>query len=836
MRRHTPTAAWWDRVTEVFTQALDLEPGKRRAFLRSTLAAEPDALAEAEALLAAHMSDGSLDMLAARLAGDVDAAVAAPGDPAARGHIGRYQIRGLLGSGGMGIVYLAEYDAGGFSQRVAVKVLRAGGAGALVPRFLEERRILASLNHGGIPRFIDGGVSEGGAPYFAMEFIEGTAIDRYCDAARASLRRRLALFASVCDTIHYAHQHLVVHRDLKPSNILVTNTGEVKVLDFGIAKLLAGLGTTEITRTGQRWMTPEYASPEQLRGEPITTSVDVYTLGVLLYELVTGRRAHVAPDRVALERRIVEDDPPRPSEVITAEAAAARGTNAQRLKRAVQDDVDTIILKALHKDPAHRYITAAEFGDDIRRFLAGLPVRARPDTTMYRTRKFIQRNRRLVVVGVIAAVSVLGATAQSIVSERRQRESARLAALERDKAEQVSRFVVGLFAGVNPLRPAGSEVTAREMLDSGAVRVKSELANQPAVQGSLLAVLASSYEGLGKIDEARNANDEAIKVLRMAPVVDSVTLAAALVTRARMFTIHRQRDSAKAAAQQAIALLRALARRPESQVGGELSVLADAFQVAGDVDSADVYAARAVARARAGTDLGQLASALSHEAALAAHRGHNVRAESLLVEIVSLRRRELPPAHPEIALALGGLGNLRAAMGKLPEARADLQATAGLLGRSLGKQHVYYASTVADLARVLERQGELEHADRWYREAIESRRAIFGDTSVTIARVKGMQASVREKMGKLDEAESMFRESLTGRERSLGNRSWEAAMAANALANFYRRTARPAKALPLHEQAAEILRSLGASSADRLATVEKDLKLSREAASAAPSR
>jgi len=353
--------------------------------------------------------------------------------------VGPYRLERELGRGGMGIVYLAERDDGQFRQRVALKLVRRGLEvdDRLVRRFREERRILASLEHPHIARLVDGGLTDDGLPWFAMEFVEGEPIDRYCDARQLAIEDRLALFATVCDVVQAAHQQRVVHRDLKPSNVLVTADGQPKLLDFGIAKLLErdGDGPTTVTGSGERLLTPEHASPEQIRGEPVTEAGDVYSLGVLLYELLTGRRPFRCTGRSAAEigRMVLEDEPPRPSAAVARPAesgtrvpvdiATARATSLVRLQRRLRGDLDAIVLKAMRKEPESRYAAAAELADDVRRHLSARPVVARRGTGGYRVRRFARRHR--LSLSMAALGMLIGGAALAVVASTMRRSADR---------------------------------------------------------------------------------------------------------------------------------------------------------------------------------------------------------------------------------------------------------------------------------------------------------------------------------------------------------------------------------------------------------------------------
>jgi serine/threonine-protein kinase len=407
--------------------------------------------------------------------------------------VGRYLLLGKLGEGGMASVHLARRSDGQFEQQVAVKLLKQGVYGEEGRRrFLQERQILARLQHPGIARLLDGGVTDDGTPFFVMERVEGLPVTAYCDENRLSVESRLRVFLEICEAAQYAYRNLVVHRDLKPSNILVDTTGRVKLLDFGIAKLLAE-GAEEqaaATRTTLRVMTPEYAAPEQVRGDPVTTATDVYSLGVLLYELLAGERPYRLARRAPgeLERAILDQDPSRPSDRATAHGSRPE---AGRLGRRLRGDLDRIALMALQKEPERRYPSAEALANDIHRHLAGLPVAARGDAFAYRARKFLRRH----TVGVVAAALVLLSLLGGLFAATWQ---ARRAQREASKAAAVKDFLGSLFSASDPSEARGRERTARDLLDEGARRIETDLQDQPEVQSEVTRLIANVYHQLGE--------------------------------------------------------------------------------------------------------------------------------------------------------------------------------------------------------------------------------------------------------------------------------------------------------------------------------------------------
>jgi hypothetical protein len=418
----------WQRIELLFDQALACPDAERSSFLADACGHDPDLHRELAAMLDSAPTAGSV----LRRAVTAEVRLLAAGAPATQvgQRIGRFRLLELLGEGGMGAVYLAERDDAQFSHRVAIKILaRAVGSPEAVARLRDERQILAALEHPHIVRLLDGGSTEDDLPYLVMEHIEGVAITRYAEQHRLAVRARIELVRRVCGALQYAHQNLVVHRDIKPSNILVDATGAPKILDFGIAKLLAPVGRFERearTRTGFAMFTPEYASPEQARGDAVSTATDVYSVGTVLYELVTGEPPH-RTEGSALDvlRVICEVDPPRPSSV----APAAR-------RRELAGDLDNIILKALHKEPARRYASMEQLADDLGRWLDGLPVAARTATLGYRARKFVRRNKRVVVAATLVVATLVAATVVSVRQAGRADEQA--AAAEAARADAIT--------------------------------------------------------------------------------------------------------------------------------------------------------------------------------------------------------------------------------------------------------------------------------------------------------------------------------------------------------------------------------------------------------------
>ena len=498
------TRETWQRVKEILHGALERPEAARAAFLEAACGGDQEVRGEVESLLASHEEAGEF----------IEPAPAAdspsPADRLGIGaDIGPYRIVQLIAEGGMGAVYQAVRVDDLYRKVVAIKVIRRGVHGQYALRHFDtERQILAHLDHPAIAKLLDGGTTPDGRPYFVMDFIAGTPIDEYCDRRRLTVRERLGLFLTVCSAVHYAHQNLVIHRDLKPPNILITEEGAVKLLDFGIAKLLDpdALGLDH-TLTTMQAMTPEYASPEQVSGGNITTASDVYALGVLLYRLLTGRRPYQLGSRSMDElwEQVRHREPRRPSVAVGGtedsvppdEIAAARGTRPDRLDRQLAGDLDNILLMALRKEPQRRYCSVEQFASDIRRHLDGHPVTARPDTIRYRAGKFIRRHRTPVAAVAIAVLSLVA----GIIAAAWQ---ARVATRERNRAEQRFQEVRGLARSVlfelhDAIAPLPGSTAARELLVKRAQQYLDSLAGESGGDASLQRERAAAYERIGDV-------------------------------------------------------------------------------------------------------------------------------------------------------------------------------------------------------------------------------------------------------------------------------------------------------------------------------------------------
>lgn len=503
----------WERLQELFSRAADLTDEEQDAFVAREIGDDEQLREELTKLLAADRGSSTTALTNA-----VGAALERTTRDRRKAVLGRvvnnYRLVSILGHGGTGTVYLAERADRQYSAQVAVKIIDAATIhGDLGQRFRAERQILASLNHANIARLVDAGETDEGQPYLIMEYVHGEPLDKYCDQQRLDIRGRLELFLQICSAVQYAHQNLIVHRDLKPANILVTAEGSPKLLDFGIAKLLDVGGDAAaalaLTRMNDRLLTPEYASPEQILGRAVTTASDVYALGVVLYELLTGLRPYSVPasaSQLELERTICISDPERPSAALKRAAtesnsdtspiagvAAARGLSIDKLSRRLAGDLDSIVLRALRKEPQHRYGSVEQLAADIRRHLSREPVLARQGNWTYYSSRFIRRHAFGVSAGAAFAVFLAAfAVVMSIQAQRIAVERDR-ATVESARAESVSDFMLSIFEASDPFEARGRQTTARELLDQAGRNIRGDLSQHPEVRARLLEAIGRAY-------------------------------------------------------------------------------------------------------------------------------------------------------------------------------------------------------------------------------------------------------------------------------------------------------------------------------------------------------
>lgn len=746
------------RLDAWFDEALSLEGDARDAVLRRIEAEDAALATELRALLAwANAGDDALPLPAsgpARWAALFDDDDLAHDNATLPDRIGVWTPVARIGHGGMGTVYRVERDADGFHQTGALKLLRPGSESEeFLRRFTEERRILATLTHPGIARLLDGGRSADGRPYLVMEYVDGAPLDRDCDRRGLSIDARIAVFLQIADAVAHAHRNLVAHRDLKPGNILVGADGAPKLLDFGIAKALrasavdSANSATEASSTLLRAFTPDYAAPEQVLGQATSTVTDVYQLGLLLYELLTGHRAQHAQDASprAVEAAVCESEPIRPSERIgddDRERCAARATTPTALRRRLRGDLDNIVLKALRKAPERRYASVALMIEDLERWRRGQTVRARPETWTYRSGKFLRRNAWAVaaattIFALIVGYSITATLQADALARERDRAQAEAA-----KARQIAALTRRLFEGAGPSVAGESPLTARQLLDNGWPLIERELDGQPDVQAELLDVVAGAYRDLGEYERAEALADSGLRAAKQA-VGQPLLLARARHGRGRVAIDRGDYALAEMHLRDALGDYRRMAERKDGgtdggdtvQAAAVLQDLAELADLRGEVVSAQaIYReALAIRRAHHGERHPEVAESL-HGLGMSLRRsGDYLGAEPLVSQALILRRQLLPPGHAEIAYTLSDLAQIRNDLGEFDSAEALYREALASQQKSLGPDHPDVATSMLSLARVLKTRRDIDGARALLERSLDIRRKVYGERHPAVA-------------------------------------------------------------------------------------------------------
>lgn len=738
----------WRRLEALFFEALDLDPASRPAFLERSCGADAGLRRELEALLkSSGRTLADLRLPAEELAGEII-------QEASPQRIGPYQIVRLLGEGGMGLVYLASRADDQYQRLVAIKLMHAGlGRSAeMLRRFRAERQILANLDHPNIARLLDGGITAGGAPYLVMEYIDGIPIDDYCRQHPFSNAERLQLFRTVCGAVEYAHRNLVVHRDIKPGNILVIEDGTPKLLDFGIAKLLDPENsnrTFPYTIETERLMTPEYASPEQVRGEPVTTATDVYALGVLLYELLTGRPPFrlesVSPLDVA--RVICEQDPVRPST-----ASRSNPALSPLETRELRGDLDDIILKAIRKEPGRRYPSVAQLSEDVRCYLRGYPVEARGGARRYRAAKFVRRHKAALATIVAGALAVVAfGIGMGLLAQRATRE--------RLTAERESQFLANIFEAATPERARGREVTARELLDQGAERVDRGLSGDPDLQASMLDNIGRAYDALGLYGKAEPLVERAYELRTRSPGQRDLDLAVSLQDLATTLRLQNQYEKAEPLFRQAVAIR-------QRSLGGKSDLVAESLGSLGEclfLENKDSEAESVLRKALSiPSPAGSLSGANTRNyLALELFRKGGYReAAELLQEAVEIDRRVEGPDGPNYATSLHNLAGAFGREGDFIDGAAMDRKDLEILRRILGPEHPDLRYTLNNLGYELIELGNWREAEPYLAENLAISRKAFGENSPGSVGAVDNWARLLQAKGDYAGAEKYFKEAL----------------------------------------------------------------------------
>jgi len=810
----------WLRIERLLHEARSREGSDRARFLDEATAGEPELRIEVDSLLREIEEDpGFLEVPVGHVEGTIDGSL----QEADQRWIGGYRVIRPLGRGGMGQVLLALREEP--RQYVAIKRVRRGlDTEDVLTRFRTERRILASLSHPNIATLLDVGIDDQGSPFIVMEYVDGSPIDVHCDTHRLSVEARLRLFQIVCSAVQHAHQSLVIHRDLKPGNIFVTGDGVPMLLDFGIGKILLSTEDGHLTRADGRFFTPDYAAPEVLKGQPATTATDIYQLGVLLYELLTGRRPHRTEDGNAeqLRRSILGSSPHRPSDVVeesskvgeqgrgmTSEALAdARKTDVKALRRMLRGDLDRIILKAMRMDPVQRYPSAYSLAEDLERYLDGRPVRARPASVGYRARKFVRRNRVGVAAALVVFLSLFSTTVVTLVQSNRVRDEATRVARERDKALQVKGFLLEMLGSTGPDLPAGETPTVRELLDLRAGTVAQEFGGKPELKAEFLDVLAEGYDRLGLFREAEGHAREALLIREGLFGTSGVNADLATSLNTLGWVRHERGFSREADSllQRAVDMRRVLFPGGHEQLARSLNDLGVVKEALGDYEAAEALYREALALrvALQGENHRGVAVTLSNLSVVLYRRGRMDQAVAMAEQSLETFRTALGADHPRSLIVQSNLAAMMAASGDIQGAIRLNRDVLERRRKQRGPNHLEVGTSLGLLASYVEQSGNLREAESLIREQIRIQEAWFNEDHPDLATALSNLGSVQLKDGRYEEAAATLERALAMRRDRLALDDPTLAMTISNLAQALLRSGDTAAAFPNVRESARV--------------------------------
>jgi serine/threonine-protein kinase len=761
----------WQVLSPYLDCALTLSKEDCALWLRSLQTEKPEIADKLRGLLEEHR--------AAIEEGYLEHGPALSLDSGASGeNIGAYRLISIIGHGGMGTVWLAERSDGRFERKAAVKFLNLAMTGrGLEERFKREGAILGRLSHPNIAKLLDAGLTATGQPYLVIEHVEGEPIDRYCDRHRLGIDQRIKLFLDVLSAVAHAHANLVIHRDIKPPNVLVSKDGQVKLLDFGIAKLLEGEGqaapATMLTQEAGAPLTPEYAAPEQITGSPVTTATDVYALGVLFYLLLSGlhpagQGPHSAAD---LLKAILELEPKPPSDAVTPHtertftSASNRSTTPDRLGRRLRGELDTIVTKALKKNPQERYGSVAAFAEDLQRYMSDEPIHARPDTFVYRTAKFVRRHRVAVTLALGVVLAIVAGLVGTLVQARTARLQRDAAIRERDRANRVTDFMISTFKVSDPAQSSVTNLTAREILDKASKQIDTEMAKDPEAQAHMMYVMGEVYDSLGLFPQAETLLTRALNLQRSAVGPDDPQALATLSHVAVVLTEEGNYPEAQKLQRDAfVAQTRVLGPEHPDTISS-MARLATILNLLGQ-DAEAVKMKReafTLARRVLGPEDPKTLKMANSLVAVLWQQGDDQlygEAEQVQRDAIDKEKRVLGPEHPDTLNGMINLGVIMRRMGRYAEAENIYRETLAIHTRVLGSDHPDTLVLRQSLAIAIAKQKRYQEAEGIYEETLVVIRRVFGPNHPTTAGSIYNIACLEAVQGHHDKALSLLSDAL----------------------------------------------------------------------------
>jgi len=866
--------ARWIRMRELFGQLTELKEQKREAFLQVHCGDDAELRAELLELLAADTQPSSDSPLTRSLGAEIEQITQAQREALIGTQIGPYRLTGVIGHGGAGTVYLGERSDKQYSAKVAIKLVDASSLDAEIGRrFSAERQILASLNHPNIARLLDAGVAPAG-PYLVMEYVHGERIDHYCDRLEFTIKQRIELILRVCSAVQYAHQALIVHRDLKPANILVTANNTPKLLDFGIAKLLDTdeyAARLALTRFSEQMLTPEYASPEQILGQPVSTASDVYSLGVLLYELLTGLRPYKvsSASQIELERSICVRAATKPSTAIRQlrieqrrsvsattrnvdSIANARQSTPQKLGGILSGDLDAILLKALRKEPEHRYQSVEQFTADLQRYLNKESVLARQGNWLYHSGRYIRRYKYPVAAGITIFSLLIGMTVNYLLQSQRLAAERDLVAKEKKTSDAVAEFMTNAFAATDPFTSPGKDFTAGELLDHSVEQLRADLEEEPEVRALLLTSLGKTYTRRGDDKNGLDLLEEALRVRRASTKVSPSTLASNLTELGRTHIRRYEYDKAFIYLQEALALLESSGQNHIPQYLDALLRMSTVTLNKGFISQSVDLRKRAMGLAKElfGEKHSDYGQTLSSYANVLMWMDRPYEALEFIRNARDIYQATLIPLNPDLVYVDSFLGacllrigktaeatpvieksyldiqqiygensiriidpltsmiRLRIAQGKAEEAEALARKVMGLITEEQGGSISSISRRHEILGIALLERGAALDAEREFRTANEIRRNLYKESHPFVTSSDHFRSEALIRLGRYTEAEELLRKTILSL-RATGMSSWRIARSEVTLAYALFKLDRRDEALAILEHNYKILTDSG---------------------------
>ena len=733
----------WQKIGIIFDEALKLKEPERTEFLQSACENDIEMIKEIRSLIEADQEVPEI------LQGNASDSISILNTENYKGKIiGNYRIISQIAEGGMGSVFLAERADGQFDQKVALKIIKPGmSSDEIIKRFKSERQILARLQHPNIARLLDGGLTNDNLPFFTMEYVEGEMIDVYCDKKSLSIDERLELFIKVCKAIQYAHQNLVIHRDLKPGNIIIKDDGTVKLLDFGIAKVFADDNSTErtaLTKTGLHIMTPEYASPEQIRNENITTATDIYSLGLILYKLLTGEKAYEIKNYspLELEKIICHTEPQKPSTAVkslktndkikTEKVCSTRNTQPDKLFKKLSNDLDNICMMALRKEPERRYASVEQFQLDISRYLHGKPVSARQSTIKYRTGKFISRHKVSVISAAAIFLIITFLTTFYTIQLKKERDKART---EAQKSTEVAAFLKNIFKVSDPYQARGETITARELLEKGSKKINQELSEQPDIKATMLDLIGNVYINLGLYDKSEPLLKEALNI-REKISKNSLDEGKSMNSLVTLYLTKGEYSKAFPLLSQSLIIFDKLSEKNDEDYALLLSNMAWYYYSVGNFDRSDsLYKVVVNILVQNYGNKNELLYTTMNNLALNYHEENKYEESGkIFKETLELQKKFYGnKPHPELSTTTYNYAELLRDQGKLNEAEKMFKSSLAMDIQLHGPEHPDVAYSLQGLASIYRIKGNFKEADKLFKKVLQMRIKFLGKEHPDVA-------------------------------------------------------------------------------------------------------